>query len=235
MDSESSTGPEFDLGSIELEIDLESSEFEGIEFGYAEFIGFAEPDESGFPDREDFGSGFRIEEDGIYLKRLPKIDLTSKELAALAQHPRGRPDEPVLRFPFTLADLKVFLDWAAHVGRDVPIDGGALLEIVEAQKLRPSSPATPHARRTTARAMSKPEQRLNVIHQWFNSQDEFTRDNIRPPATQQGKCWARHACWKWLESEGFTSPQGLFCGAKQAGSGQTKHFANAWAEFLKQH
>lgn len=120
-------------------MDLDSNEWEGMELGYAEFLEFAEADYSGHLDPENFGNGFEIKADGIYIKKLPEgIDLTPKELAALTRHPSGRLNEPALAFPFTPRELKVFFDWAARVGHDIPIDEDALEELIVAQRTQPT-------------------------------------------------------------------------------------------------
>lgn len=120
-------------------MDLDSNELEGIELGYAEFMEFAEADYSGHLDPENFGSGFEIKADGIYVKKLPEgIDLTTKELGALTRHPRGRLNDPALGFPFTPRELKAFFDWAARVGHDIPIDEDALEELINSQRTQPA-------------------------------------------------------------------------------------------------
>lgn len=132
-----------DSSSAELGIDLDAIELQDIELGYAEFMEFAAADYRGQLDPDDFGTNFEINADGIYVKPLPPgLDLTPKERAALTQHPRGRPDEPALAFPFKLGHLKVFLDWAAQTGHDVPIHKGELLDLIEAQKSIPTLVAT---------------------------------------------------------------------------------------------
>ena len=125
-------------------MDLDSIELEGMELGYAEFMEFAEADCSGHLDPENFGNVFKIKADGIYIKKPPKgINLTSKERAAITLHPRGSLKEPALAFPFTPRELKVFFDWAARVGHDIPIDEDALEELIAAQKTQ-SALTTPH-------------------------------------------------------------------------------------------
>jgi hypothetical protein len=120
-------------------MDLDSNEWEGMELGYAEFMEFAEADYSGHLDPENFGSGFEIKADGIYVKKPPEgIDLTPKELAAITRHPRGRINEPALGFPFAPRELKAFFDWAARVGHDIPIDEDALEQLIIAQRTQPT-------------------------------------------------------------------------------------------------
>lgn len=128
-------------------MDLDSIELEGMELGYAEFMEFAEADRSGHLDPENFGNGFEIKADGIYIKKPPEgIDLTPKERAAITRHPRGCLKEPALAFPFTPRELKVFFDWAARVGHDIPIDEDALEQLIAAQKTQ-SALTTPHPER----------------------------------------------------------------------------------------
>ncbi|WP_349573293.1 hypothetical protein [Azotobacter salinestris] len=185
-------------------MDLESIELEGIELGYAEFMEFAEADYSGHLDPENFGRGFEIKADGIYVKPLPPdIVLTREERAALTQHPRGRPDEPALAFPFTPRELKTFLDWAARVGDDVPIDEDALHEVIEAQKTQPTliaaSPAMTanqsdaslgaHIRQRNRAFAEKNHERREaraVEHQrWRDAAAEIQRKRQRPASKRE--------------------------------------------------
>jgi hypothetical protein len=127
----------YELEGVELEVDLESTEFEGVGIDYYNFIRIVELDQYGGLPLSDFGGWFEIRKEGVYLK-LPDervlACLTTLERDDLLRHPKGRPYEPVLAFPFTLRELKVFLDWATSVGYDVPINEDALLEVIEAQK-----------------------------------------------------------------------------------------------------
>jgi hypothetical protein len=190
--------------SLELKIDLDATDLQGIELGYAEFMEFAEADYTGHLDPDDYGTNFEIRADGIYVKPLPSgVDLTPKERAALTQHPRGRPDEPALAFPFMLRNLKVFLDWAAHVGHDVPINEGALLEVIEAQKthrtLVPASPVMAmnqsdaslgaHIRLQNSAFANRNREDRNarvVEHQrWRDAAAEIQRARVKPASLRQ--------------------------------------------------
>jgi hypothetical protein len=142
----------YELEGAELEVDLESTEFEGVGIDYYNFIRIVEPDQYGGLPLRDFGGWFEIRNEGVYLK-LPDervlACLTTLERDDLLRHPKGRPYEPVLAFPFLLRELKVFLDWATSVGYDVPINEDALLAVIEAQKIQaaldsPSSSVTPN-------------------------------------------------------------------------------------------
>jgi hypothetical protein len=142
----------YELEGVELELDLESTEFEGVGIDYYNFIRIVEPDQYGGLPLNDFGGWFEIKKEGVYLK-LPDEGvlacLTTLERDEILRHPNGRPYEPVLAFRSTLRELKVFLDWATSVGYDVPINEDALLAVIEAQKTQaapnnPSSSVTPN-------------------------------------------------------------------------------------------
>jgi hypothetical protein len=216
------------LAGVELGVDLENPEFEGVEIDKYNFIRIMERYEEGVPSLDDFGSGFEIRGDGIYLK-LPTdrewASLTDDERTGLAEHPRGRPDKPVLAFPFTLRELKVLLDWTAGAGHDFPINEDALLEVIEAQGTQPQAKGV--------RLKSLPQQRIEVLQLWFSSQRKFTKDNLRVPESERGKPWARQACWDWLCANGYTDEGRLFGNGKQRGSAKSKAFANAWTDLKK--
>ncbi|MDO8402622.1 MAG: hypothetical protein Q7T27_03910 [Pseudomonas sp.] len=240
------------LAGVELGVDLENPEFEGVEIDKYNFIrimelyeegesslyrkGVSSLYQEGGPSLDDFGSGFEIREDGIYLK-LPThrewASLADAERAFLAEHPRGRPDKSVLAFPFTLMELKVFLDWAASVGHDVPINEDALLAVIGAQTAWrvPVADQGAQSQKKGTRHKSRPQQRIEVIQQWFDSQCEFTKDTLRTPKSECGKPWARQACWDWLSDRGYTSVGGLFCNGKPRHSAKTRAFADAWSSF----
>lgn len=220
---------ETELKSVELEVDLESIEFEDVEIDYYNFTRIVEPDQyDGLP-LNDFGSGFEIrKEAGVFLK-IPDDHvlgaLTAPEREVLYRHPKGEPRAAVLAFPFTLRELKVFLDWAASVGHDVPINEAALLEVIEAQGVQPQAKGVRHK--------SVMQQRIEVIHKWLDSQQKFTKDNLRVPESERGKPWARQACWDWLCVHGYTEEGRLFGNAKQRGEAKSKAFSNAWTGFKK--
>ncbi|UVJ44294.1 hypothetical protein NVV94_01375 [Pseudomonas sp. LS1212] len=228
------------LAGVELGVDLENPEFEGVEIDKYNFIRIMELYEEGESSLDDFGSGFEIRGDGIYLKLPTDRDwasLTDAERAVLARHPRGRPDKPVLAFPFTLRELKVFLDWAANVGHDVPIHEESLLEVIEAQTTwrAPIAEQGAQPQIKGTRHKSIPQQRIEVIQQWFDSQCKFTKDNLRTPKSESGKPWARQACWDWLSDQGYTSEGRLFGNSKKGGSAKSTAFAKAWDIFIKQY
>ncbi|WP_137804029.1 hypothetical protein [Pseudomonas sp. G(2018)] len=218
----------YELEGVELEVDLESTEFEGVGIDYYNFIRIVEPDQYGGLPLSDFGGWFEIRKEGVYLK-LPDervlACLTTLERDDLLRHPKGRPYEPVLAFPFTLRELKVFLDWATSVGYDVPINEAALLEVIEAQGGQPQAKGVRHK--------SVMQQRIEVIHKWLDSQQKFTKDNLRVPESERGKPWARQACWDWLCVHGYTEEGRLFGNAKQRGEAKSKAFSNAWTGFKK--
>ncbi|MEH6686508.1 MAG: hypothetical protein V7693_04530 [Halopseudomonas sabulinigri] len=138
--SEQDTMTNAEPENSELKIDLERSDFDAVELGLTNFIKIMERDQFGALPLEDFGSGFEVKETGIYLKSLPGWlvnSLGEAEFEVLFEHPYGRPEEPVLSFPFTLKELKAFLDWAAHVGHDVPINEEKLRSVIENQKDHP--------------------------------------------------------------------------------------------------
>lgn len=237
-----------ELAGVELRIDLEDPTFESVEIDRYSFKKIMELNQYGGLSQSDFGSGFmipedeevekNIKEDGIYLK-LPSDwvlnSLTKTERESLLDHPKGRPDKPVLTFPFTLKELKLFLDWAEGASHDFPINEGALVEVIEAQTARLAplvdSGAQPGGKDTRHKLI--PQQRIEVIQKWFNSQSKFKKDNLSPPEGKRGKPWARQACWDWLSGQGFTSEGRLFGNAKQRGSAKSKAFTEAWAEFLR--
>lgn len=227
------------LGGVELYVDLESPRFEGVEIDKYNFIRVMEPSHYGEVALDDFGSGFEIREDGVYLK-LPDdrlwASLTEAERTVLAEHPRGRPDKPVLAFPFTLKELKACLDWAARVGHDLPISENALLKVIDAQKSQEPTALTDsesaQQKTVDVRPVLIPQQRVDVIQRWFNSQSDYTRDTLRPPKRNSGKPWACQDCWDWLSDQGYTSAGGLFGNAKQRGSAKTKAFSAAWSAFI---
>lgn len=129
-----------ELTGVELKIDLENPELEGIEIDRYSFMKIMEPNQDGGLPLEDFGSGFEVGVDGIYLKRQPDwvlASLTKAEREGLLDHPRGRPGKPVLAFPFALMELKQFLDWAEDAGHDFPLNESALVEVIESQKAQP--------------------------------------------------------------------------------------------------
>lgn len=214
--------------SVGLDVDLESPAFEGVVIDYYSFTKIVELDQHGGPPLDDFGSGFEIRKEGVFLK-IPRDEvlaaLTTQERDALLRHPKGRPDLPVLAFSLTLTELKVFLEWAASVGHDVPINEAALLEVIEAQGVLVRGKGVRH----------KPvsQRRIEVLHQWLNSQRQFTQDNLRVPESERGKTWARQACWDWLCANGYTDEGRLFGNAKQRGGAKSKAFSNAWTNFKK--
>jgi len=129
----------YELEGAELEVDLESTEFEGVWIDYGNFIRIVEPDQYGGLPLDDFGGWFEIRVEGVFLKLPDKrvlACLTTLERNDILRHPTGRPYEPVLAFPVTLREVKVFLDWATSVGYDVPINEDALREVIELQKTR---------------------------------------------------------------------------------------------------
>lgn len=227
------------LAGVELGVNLESPEFDGVEIDKYNFIRIMEPYQEGVPSLDDFGSGFEVRDDGIYLK-LPAdgvwVSLTEAEREVLAEHPLGKPDKPVLAFPFTTKELKVFLDWAESAGHDVPIVEDSLLKVIEAQTAwrAPIAERCAQSQKKGIRHKSIPQQRVEVIQQWFNSQCQFTRDNLRPPKSESGQPWARQACWTWLSEQGFTSEGLLFGNVKQSETAKTKTFIRAWSCFINQ-
>lgn len=134
-----------ELTGVELEVDLENPELERVEIDRYSFMKIMELNQDGGLSLEGFGSGFEVGEDGIYLKRQPDwvlASLTKAEREGLLDHPRGRPGKPVLPFPFTLIELKQFLDWAEDAGHDFPLNESALVKVIESQKAQPEFDAT---------------------------------------------------------------------------------------------
>lgn len=214
--------------SVGLDVDLESPAFEGVVIDYYNFIKIVELNQYGGLPLDDFGSGFEIRKDGVFLK-IPSDEvlaaLTTQERDVLLRHPKGRPDSPLLGFQLTLTELKAFLEWAASVGHDVPINEAALLEVIEAQGGQTRGKGVRH----------KPvsQRRIEVLHLWLNSQRKFTQDNLSVPESERGKPWARQACWDWLCVNGYTDEGRLFGNAKQRGGAKSKAFSNAWTSFKK--
>jgi hypothetical protein len=142
----------YELEGVELEVDLESTEFEGVVIDYYNFIRIVEPDQYGGLPLNDFGGWFEIREEGVYLKLPDKrvlACLTEFERSEILRHPKGRPYEPAFVLPSSLGEFKVFLDWATSVGYDVPINEDALVAMIEAQKTQrslddPSSSVMPN-------------------------------------------------------------------------------------------
>ncbi|MBK3848115.1 hypothetical protein [Stutzerimonas xanthomarina] len=223
-----------ELEGIELEINLENAEFDGVAIDYYSFTRIMEPDHYGRLPLDDFGSTFEIKKAGVYLK-MPDAEilqsLTESELDVLMQHPRGRPDEPALAFPFTLRELKFFLHWAASAGHDVPLNENALIKVIEAQTIG-LAPTVAQPQVKNAKPTTKLSSRIELIQQWLESQSEFTKDNLTSES-HAGKPWARNACWNWLEKNGLTAHGELFSGTLQARSKQTKKFIRAWSDFSK--
>lgn len=224
------------LEGVRLGLDLDSPEYEGVQIDKYNFIKIIERYLDGVPSLDLFGSGFEIREGGIYLKLPPDrvwVSLTEAERAVLAAHPLGRPDKPVLAFPFTTRQLKVFLDWAESAGHDAPINEEALLEVIQAQiaSRAPIPGQSDRPQQKSARHKTIPQQRLEVIQHWFDSQSEFTKDTLRTPESNRGRTWARQACWDWLSERGYTGPGGLFANGKARHSAKTRAFSDAWASF----
>ncbi|WP_409302878.1 hypothetical protein, partial [Pseudomonas sp. KCJK8993] len=118
-------------------------------------------------------SGFEVGEDGIYLKRQPDwvlASLTKAEREGLLDHPRGRPGEPVLAFPFTLMELKLFLDWAEDAGHDFPINESALVGVIESQKAQPEFDAS-----SLAKPPNQSDEALGAFYRERNR--EFAKRN----------------------------------------------------------
>jgi hypothetical protein len=228
---------ETELKSVELDVVLESTEFEGVRIGYYNFIRIVEAEHP----LDDFGSGFELREDGIYLKLPPPNDrvwacLTEAERDVLTEHPKGKTGEPVLVFPFTLGELKIFLDWAANAGHELPINEDALLEVIQAQAAGRATidDQGAQARSVSVRHKSVRQQRIEVIQLWFSSQCKYTKENLRPLKSEQGQPWARQDCWGWLCDRDFTSEGRLFGNAKQSDTAKSKTFIRAWSSFIKQ-
>lgn len=193
-----------ELAGVELVVNLENTE--NVEIGYHDFTRVMELDQFGGLPLKDFGSGFKVKKKGIYLKLPPAriwASMTEAERDALAEHPAGRPDKPILTFPFTLRELKVFLGWAASVGHDVPINEDALVEVIEAQNTQPtldaSSPATvsnqsdaslgAYTRQRNRDFSEKNQERHEdraVEHQrWRDAASEIQRARQRPASLRQ--------------------------------------------------
>ncbi|CAI8880209.1 DNA primase [Pseudomonas sp. IT-P258] len=197
---------ETELEGAELELDLESPEFAGVRIDFYNFIRIVEPDQHGGLPLNDFGSWFEIRKAGVYLK-MPDdrvlSSLTKLERTFLMQHPRGTPDEPVLAFPFTLKELKTFLDWAINVGHEVPINEDELLEVIETQKAQPtldtsSSAIAPNQsdaslgeyyrkqNRDFAEKNQERHEARDVEHQrWRDTADEIQRLRQRPASLRE--------------------------------------------------
>jgi len=124
-------------GTAEKCIDLdEALEKDHIQLGYYDFTRFA----SGSDNPGDYGSGFEIRRDGVYLRLPPEsiwTSLTEEELRSLAEHPTASLEQPVLPFPFTPRQLRLFFDWARSSGHDVPINEDVLLEVLETKNAYP--------------------------------------------------------------------------------------------------
>ncbi|PMZ89155.1 MULTISPECIES: hypothetical protein [unclassified Pseudomonas] len=198
---------ETELEGNGLEVNLESPEFEGVAIDYYNFTKIVEPDQyDGLP-LKDFGSGFEVRKEGGVFLKIPDeavlAALATDERKVLFRHPKGRPAEPVLAFPFTLRELKVFLDWAANVGHEVPINGDALLEVIEAQKTQPTLDASSSAiapnqsdaslgeyyrkqNRDFAERNQERHEARDIEHQrWRNTADEIQRLRKKPASLRE--------------------------------------------------
>ncbi|MFC0708608.1 hypothetical protein [Azorhizophilus paspali] len=136
--------------------------FEGVDKSIMlrrdDFIRMALPTDSGSIDMKNFGCWLRIGSDGLYVNidHEDEVDLTPEEAATLCSHPTGKLDEPALPFPFSIAQLERFLDFANEEGRDVPLNCKKFEEIIalkslkrkstQASVLRQQEQATPKAR-----------------------------------------------------------------------------------------
>lgn len=228
-------------------------------YGYADFIRLVQVDSSGVLDPARFGSGFEIRHDGVYLQAVPDgIILTPAEHAEWTQHPIGRPDLPVLAFPFSFQALMSFIEWAVsgNVSHDVPLDENALYDLADAEEtedaisvngitieslgepaLIPNETTQPvegmkkeNSHPSRRKRERRVDRRKQIIQDWFDGQNHYDEASLKEP--DLGRPGARDACWRSIKDRGLTTDDEIFAGARQGVSSKTKKFVTAWNLFL---
>ena len=76
---------------------------------------------------------------------------------------------------------------------------------------------------------SKPNQRVEVIRQWFNQQTEFASGQLFKP--QSGRAGARNAAWTYFKGKGLTKAGRMFGGVANSEGGPSRSFEEAWSQF----
>lgn len=118
-----------------LQLDFSGIDNE-INISRSDFLRMIDPGIAGIIDFNLFGEWLIIAGDGLYVNTDHEraVELTPEEAATLSLHPTGNIKEPILKFPFTIYELKELLRFTNQEGIDFPIYHDVFYEIVASKQ-----------------------------------------------------------------------------------------------------